>query len=62
YNLNLPLPRRTDEEAYLDALQQALERVHAFAPDILIVAVGFDTYIDDPVGGFRLTTAAYPRI
>jgi len=62
YNMNLPLPRHTDEETYLDALQHAVDRVHAYAPDILIVAVGFDTYIDDPVGGFHLTTAAYPRI
>ena len=43
-------------------MHQAIERVRAYAPDVLIVAVGFDTYVEDPVGGFRLTTAAYPRI
>src|SRR5690606_3317839 len=62
YNVNMPLPRHTDEDAYLEALTQAVARVETYAPDVLIVAVGFDTYIDDPVGGFRLTTAAYPRI
>jgi len=62
YNVNMPLPRHTDEDAYLEALTQAVARVETYAPDVLIVAVGFDTYVDDPVGGFRLTTAAYPRI
>jgi len=62
YNVNLPLPKHTDEVDYLAALRQAVDRVRDYAPDVLIVAVGFDTYIDDPVGGFRLTTATYPRI
>jgi acetoin utilization deacetylase AcuC-like enzyme len=57
--LNLPLPRGTDFAAYLPALEAALERIARFAPDLLIVSYGADTYAGDPISFFRLETADY---
>ncbi len=61
-NLNLPLPEKTTDAAYLDALDSALEAIAAHRPELLVVSLGFDTYELDPIGGLRLTTAAYGEV
>ncbi|HEX6676184.1 MAG TPA: histone deacetylase family protein [Actinomycetes bacterium] len=61
-NHNLPLPDGTGDDAYLDALERALQPVAAFAPEVLVVSLGVDTFGEDPIGGFALGRAAYPRI
>lgn len=60
--LNLPLPRGTDLAAYLPALDTALARIAAFAPDLLIISYGADTYSGDPISQFRIETADYTII
>jgi acetoin utilization deacetylase AcuC-like enzyme len=60
--LNLPLARGTDLAAYLPALDAALERIAAFAPELLIVSYGADTFAGDPISHFRLETADYARL
>jgi acetoin utilization deacetylase AcuC-like enzyme len=62
YNLNIPLPLGTDVAGYLAALDHALGYVGNFGADVLVLSLGFDTYVDDPVGGFRLTTADYAAV
>jgi acetoin utilization deacetylase AcuC-like enzyme len=57
FNHNWPLPQNTGDEAYLTALDEALEVVAKFGPRYLIVSAGFDTIAGDPVGGFRLSMA-----
>jgi acetoin utilization deacetylase AcuC-like enzyme len=34
----------------------------AFGPDVLLVSLGLDTYIDDPIASFRLKPADYLRL
>jgi acetoin utilization deacetylase AcuC-like enzyme len=58
-NLNLTLPRGTGIESYLPALDRALERIAAFAPELLVVSYGADTFVDDPISFFRLRTEDY---
>jgi acetoin utilization deacetylase AcuC-like enzyme len=60
--LNLPLPRGTGLEAYLPALDRALERIAGFAPDLLVVSYGADTFIGDPISHFRLETRDYEAL
>ena len=62
YTLNLPLPLETGETAYLHALDHALEAIENFAPDVLLVSLGFDTLSGDPHGGFRLEAASFRPI
>ena len=60
--LNLPLLRGTAMPEYEPALGRALERIAAFAPDLLIVSYGADTSAGDPISYFRLETDDYPVI
>lgn len=61
-NLNLPLPRGTDDEGYMQTLDKALERITDFGADAIIVALGLDAHIDDPFKGLAVTTDGFTRI
>lgn len=58
-NLNVPLPRGTGDDDYLRALDRALQRVRAFAPDALVVTLGLDAYAGDPLKGMAITTGGF---
>jgi len=62
FNLNLPLPLGTEIESYGEALAKASARIRAYAPDVLIVSLGVDTFAGDPVGGFRLQSPDYLNV
>ena len=62
YNLNLPLPRSSSDNAFLDALDRGLGSVKAFAPGALVVALGLDAFESDPFGGLAVTTEGFGRI
>jgi acetoin utilization deacetylase AcuC-like enzyme len=62
HNLNLPLALGTELHGYLLALEVAVQRIRDFAPGFLVVSLGVDTFEGDPVGGFRLQTADFPRL
>ncbi|SEL43006.1 Acetoin utilization deacetylase AcuC [Roseovarius azorensis] len=62
YNLNLPLARGTEDDAYLKVLDRALERVVNFGADVVVVALGLDAYQGDPFQGLAITTPGFARI
>lgn len=59
FNLNLPLPAGCSNATYLRCLDDALDAVAGYEPDILLVSLGFDTYGQDPIGDFALSTDTY---
>ncbi|NQV96767.1 MAG: histone deacetylase family protein [Acidimicrobiaceae bacterium] len=59
--LNLPLAARTQDDAYLQSLERAVESIKKFAPSLLIVSLGLDTFITDPICDLSLTTDGYDR-
>lgn len=61
-NHNEPLPRQTELPEYLDAVKRIVNKIKAFNPAYLIIAAGFDTHEDDPIGGFNLHTDDYYEI
>ena len=61
-NLNLPMPMYTQWTVYAQALARALKRIEAFAPDVLLVSLGLDTFEDDPISRFKLTRQDYLRM
>ena len=61
-NVNLPLPSGTDWIRYSEAFAKARERVEAFAPEVLLVSLGLDTFIDDPIARFRLRSEDYLKL
>jgi acetoin utilization deacetylase AcuC-like enzyme len=62
FNLNLPLPRGTGGDEYLAALDQALGAIDDFGPGALVVALGLDAFVDDPLAGLGLTTKDFGRV
>ena len=62
FSLNLPMPRGTLWSEYQTKLVQAIERVQAFSPDLLIVPYGADTYAGDPISYFSIETTEYTEM
>ena len=58
-NRNFPLPRGTGFAGWREALAIALQGIAAFGPDALVVSLGVDTFVDDPIAGFTLQSADY---
>ncbi len=60
-NLNVLLPPDTSGDGYLELLRAPIEAIDEHRPEILIVGLGLDTYVDDPFdGGLRIPD--YSRI
>ena len=62
YSRNLPLPPGTGVAAWMDALEHALSWLGSLGIDSLVVSLGVDTFVDDPISDFTLTTADYPPV
>lgn len=62
FNYNIPLARGSGDTAFLAALDKLLERVAAFDPEAVVVALGLDASIDDPFGGLAVTTDGFAQI
>ena len=60
--INLPLPRGTAWRDYEAALDDALARIATFAPDMMVVSYGADTFAGDPISCFALETSDYPAM
>jgi acetoin utilization deacetylase AcuC-like enzyme len=54
FNLNLPMPARITPRKWFSALEVACERVERYRPDALVVSLGLDTFVDDPISKFGL--------
>jgi acetoin utilization deacetylase AcuC-like enzyme len=62
YNLNLPLPRGTADDAYVKSLDGALALIGAFCPGAIVIALGLDAYEGDPLRGLAISTSGFGRI
>lgn len=58
---NYPMPLRADDDAYLSALSDACEKIAAFGPSTLVVSLGLDTFITDPISDLAVTTEGMRR-
>jgi acetoin utilization deacetylase AcuC-like enzyme len=61
-NLNIPLPAGCSNKRYLEALDVALDAITRFGPALLVVSLGLDTYGQDPIADFALTTDVYHTV
>ena len=62
FNLNLPLPRGSGFEAWSAALEVALAAISRFGAEALVVSLGLDTFVGDPISGFCLQSTDYLRL
>lgn len=61
--LNVPLPRRTTGDVYLDAIDRLVMPVcERFAPTWLIVSAGFDAHRNDPITDLGLSSGDFADI
>ncbi|HEY7439825.1 MAG TPA: histone deacetylase [Acidimicrobiia bacterium] len=60
---NIPVPAGTTGDVYLRALDEVVEPlVEGFAPDWLLVSVGFDAHRADPLTGLGLSAGDYAAV
>lgn len=61
--VNLPLPAHTGDVAYLHAWDTLLAPLaERFAPDLLVVSLGFDAHWQDPLTTLGLSAQGYGRL
>jgi Deacetylases, including yeast histone deacetylase and acetoin utilization protein len=59
---NVPLPAGTTSEEYLNAHNRVLDRLIEFKPEFLLISMGFDMHIDDPLAQFKLSSKDFNEI
>jgi acetoin utilization protein AcuC len=60
FNVNVPLPAETYDEAYLHAFRKIVPPLlHAYRPDVIVLELGMDTLAGDPLTHLRLTNNAH---
>jgi acetoin utilization deacetylase AcuC-like enzyme len=58
--VNIPLAIGSGDDHALSAFERiAIPAVEAFAPELVIVSVGYDAHIDDPIGPLTLSDDAF---
>jgi len=62
FNVNYPMPFGTDWSGWSAALEDACSKLAAFAPDVVVVSLGVDTFEKDPISKFKLKTEDFPKI
>ncbi len=61
FNHNFPLPHGTGDAGWLAALETGLGRIRQFAPDALVVSLGFDASCDEPLNFLSVTADGFAR-
>lgn len=62
FNFNYPMPKNTGDKIYLNTLKKAIDRISLYQPNVLIIALGLDASIDDPLAFLSITTEGFYKI
>ncbi|KPK18549.1 MAG: histone deacetylase [Nitrospira bacterium SG8_3] len=63
FTVNVPLwPGHGDQEFFQIFKHILLPIASAFEPELILVSAGFDTYVDDPLGGMKVTPKGYAAL
>lgn len=61
--LNIPLPAGSGNGAYLEAMRKVVApALRRFRPDLIVVASGFDSSFNDPLGRMLVTARGYRQL
>ena len=61
--VNVPLPARSGDEEYVEAMGRIVEpAIGAFEPELLLVSAGFDAAAGDPLADMELTEAGFREL
>jgi acetoin utilization deacetylase AcuC-like enzyme len=62
FNLNVPLPQGTGDDAFVAAVEGIIDAARAFGAGAIVVAAGWDAHKDDPLSRLAVTSRAYERL
>ncbi|NWA27395.1 histone deacetylase family protein [Pseudomonas gingeri] len=62
FNFNYPLAAGTAWDQWNAALEQACGEIERYAPDVVVISLGVDTFKDDPISQFKLDSPDYLRM
>lgn len=62
FTRNYPIGPLSTDDQFMDTLDDAILTVIEYNPDILIVSMGYDTYLKDPIAGMAVTLDGYERM
>lgn len=62
FNINYPMPHGTNFSTWFSNLELACARLEQYAPDMILVSLGVDTFKGDPISQFLLESADYLQI
>lgn len=63
YNINIPFPPRTGEEAYLKVFEEViLPAAKKYAPQLVMIAAGYDGHFSDPLASLLLKASSFSRM
>lgn len=60
--INYPLPSSTTPEQFLRTLENGLNEIEDFRPDLIGISAGFDSYKLDPITNLTLELATYREV
>lgn len=62
FNLNLPLPVGAGDEPFLAAVTQGLDAIRDFGAEALVLSLGYDAHVQDPLTALTVTTPGFGRL
>jgi acetoin utilization deacetylase AcuC-like enzyme len=62
FNKNYPLPFGSKWNKYSEALSNALDKIKKYNPDQIIISLGVDTYMEDPISQFKLESNDFKKM
>jgi len=63
YNVNIPLPFKTNDQIYLKAIDEIVKPViRQYEPQFMLVSTGLDGHYTDPVGSLSLSVLCYQEV
>ena len=60
-NLNFPLPIGTGDAGWVDAVESGVAAIRAFGAEALVVSLGFDASVDEPLNALSVTADGFAR-
>lgn len=59
FNRNIPLPPHSGDAAFLAGVREGVEAVRDFGAEAVVIALGYDTHVEDPLSLVKVTTEAF---
>lgn len=62
YNINYPMPAGTTFDQWMQSLDSALADIQRFQPDAMVVSLGLDTFVEDPISKFTIQSDDFFKV